>query len=75
MAHAFNYSQNMYMWIPNPIYQPLRSGRIWHKVNFYAEFNRFEFRVFPSPRLGEASCLTKAWEPSLSYYLPIAGGR
>ena len=28
------------------IYQPLRSGRIWHKVNFYAEFNRLEFRVF-----------------------------
>ena len=28
------------------IYQPLRSGRIWHKVNFYTEFNRFEFRVF-----------------------------
>ena len=28
------------------IYQPLRSGRIWHKVNFYAEFNRFEFWVF-----------------------------
>ena len=25
------------------IYQPLRSSRIWHKVNFYAEFNRFEF--------------------------------
>ena len=22
----------------NPIYQPLRSGRIWHKVNFKAEF-------------------------------------
>ena len=30
------------------IYQPLRSGRIWHKVNFYAEFNRFEFRVLNS---------------------------
>ena len=34
----------------DPIYQPLRSGRIWHKVNFYAEFDRFEenfeFRVF-----------------------------
>ena len=31
----------------DPIYQPLRSGRIWHKVNFFqAEFNRFEFRVF-----------------------------
>ena len=29
------------------IYQPLRSGRIWHKVNFEAEFNRFEFRVLP----------------------------
>ena len=28
------------------IYQPLRSSRIWHKVNFKAEFNRFEFRVF-----------------------------
>ena len=27
------------------IYQPLRSGRIWHKVNFLAEFNRFKFRV------------------------------
>ena len=25
---------------------PLRSGRIWHKVNFQVEFNRFEFRVF-----------------------------
>ena len=28
------------------IYQPLRSSRIWHKVNSKAEFNRFEFRVF-----------------------------
>ena len=28
------------------IYQPLRSGRICHKVSFYAEFNSFEFRVF-----------------------------
>ena len=28
------------------IYQPLHSGRIWDKVNFQAEFNRFEFRVF-----------------------------
>ena len=46
--------------------QPLRSGRIWHKVNFQAEFNRFEFRVV---------LLTKAEEPSLSYYLSIAGGR
>ena len=28
------------------IYQLLRLGRIWHKVNFLVEFNRFEFRVF-----------------------------
>ena len=41
----------------NPIYQPLRSGRIWHKVNF---------KVFLGP---------KAEKPSLSYDLPIAGGR
>ena len=62
--------------MPNPlyaihIYQPLHSGRIWHEVNFKAEFNRFEFRVFPYPRL---VAFTKAEEPSLSYYLPIAGG-
>ena len=30
----------------NNNYQLLRSGKIWHKVNFQAEFNRFEFRVF-----------------------------
>ena len=34
------------IWYHIHIYQPLRSDRIWHKVNFYAEFNRFEFRVF-----------------------------
>ena len=28
------------------IYEPLRSGRIWYKVNILTEFNRFEFRVF-----------------------------
>ena len=26
--------------------QPFHSNRMLHKVNFYAEFNRFEFRVF-----------------------------
>ena len=37
----------IYIYIHTYIYQPLRSGRIWHKVNFFkAEFNRFEFRVF-----------------------------
>ena len=52
--------------------QPLRSDRIWHKVNFFKQsltgFNsEFSF--------SETSCLTKAEEPSLSYYLPRAGGR
>ena len=53
------------------IYQPLRSGMIWHKVNFKVELNRFEFRVF----LLLDCCLTKAEEPSVPYNLPITGGR
>ena len=32
-------------WLHDPIYKPLRSGRIWHKVNF------FWIHSFPSPRL------------------------
>ena len=47
------------------IYQPLRSGRIWHKVNFWIQSCSFSY----------TSCLTKAEEPSLPYYLPIAGER
>ena len=27
-------SWNISYWLSNPFYQPLRSGRIWHKVNF-----------------------------------------
>ena len=45
------------------------SVRMWHEVNFYAEFNRFEFKVF-----------FLVWLPyqgyqklSLPYYLPITG--
>ena len=54
------------------IYHPLRSDRIWHKVNFFKRSltglnSEFSFSL--------TSCLTKAEEPSLSYYLPIAGGR
>ena len=30
--------------------QLILTSRMWHKVNFYVEFNRFEFS-FPSPRL------------------------
>ena len=37
---------NTYTYIYLPIYQPLHSGRIWHKDNFWAAFNRSEFRVF-----------------------------
>ena len=53
--------------------KPLRSGRIWTQGQFLKRSLRgFEFQSFPSPR---TSCLTKAEKPSLSFYLPIAGGR
>ena len=55
-----------------PIYQPLCSGRIWHKVNF---FKRSLTGLNSEFSFSETSSLTKAEEPSLSYYLPIAGGR
>ena len=45
--------------------------RMQHKVVFYAEFNRFEFRVFFSYN----GCNTKVKEPNLLNYLSIAGGR
>ena len=54
------------------IYQPLRSGRIWHKVNF---FKRSFTGLNSEFSFSYTSCLTKAEEPSLPYYLPIAGGR
>ena len=52
--------------------QTLRSGRIWHKVNFFKRSltglnSEFSFSL--------TNCLNKAEELSLSYYLPIAGGR
>ena len=52
------------------IYQPLRTGRIWHKVNFFKRSltglnSKFSFSY----------CLTKTKEPSLPYYLPISGGK
>ena len=46
-------------------------SRVWHKVNFLADFDRLEFRVLFS----STSCYTKVKEHSLSYYLCIAGGR
>ena len=53
------------------IYQPLRLGRIWHKVNFLVEFNRFEFS-FPSPWLVASPRLKNLVCPTI---LPITGGR
>ena len=52
--------------------QPLRSGEIWHKVNFCKRSltglnSEFFFSL--------TSCLTKAEKRSLPYYLLIAGGR
>ena len=47
------------------------TGRIWHKVRFFGEFNRFQFRVF----LFIDCLLSQVEEPTLPYYLLIAGGR
>ena len=52
--------------------QPLRSARIWHKVNFFRRSLTGLHSEFSS---SQNSCLTKAEEPSLPDYLPIAGGR
>ena len=54
----------------NHIYQPLHSGRIWHKVIFKRSLTGLnsEFSFFLT------SCITKTEETSLPYYLPIAGG-
>ena len=54
------------------IYQPLRSGRMWHKVNF---FKRCFTGLNSEFSFSQTSWLTKAEESSLPYYLPIAEGR
>ena len=53
------------------IYQPLCMGKMWHKVNFKQILTRLKLNFFFSL----IGCLIKAKEPSLSYYLPFAGGR
>ena len=41
-AHAFVIRVSMSFSVDAILFtQPLHSGRIWHKVNFKAEFNRF----------------------------------
>ena len=54
------------------IYHHLRSGRIWHKVNF---FKRSLTGLNSEFSFSSTSYLTKTEVPSLSYYLPIAGRR
>ena len=53
------------------IYQTLRSGRIWHNVNF---FKRSLTGLNSEFSFSKTSCFTKAEEFSLPYYLLIAGG-
>ena len=66
-------SRSKIVWkLLNCIYQPLRTGRIWHKVSF---FKRSLTGLNSEFSFSKTSCLTKAVEPSLPYYWPIAGGR
>ena len=59
-----------FVYVLNIIFtQPLRSDRIWHKVNF---FKRSSTGLNSEFSFSLTSYLTKAEEPSLSYYLPIA---
>ena len=51
--------------------QPLNSSRIWHKVIFKRSLTGLNSEY----SFSYTSCLAKAEEPSLPYYLPIAGGR
>ena len=45
---------------------------MWHKVNF---LKRSLTGLKSEFSFSKTSCLTKAEEPSLPYYLPVAGGR
>ena len=56
---------------PYHIYQALHSGRIWLKVNFKRSLTGLNSEF----SFSKTSCFNKAEEPSLPYYLPIAGGR
>ena len=51
--------------------QPLHSGRIWHKVIFKRSLTGLN----SEHSFSKTSSLAKVEEPSLSHYLPIAGGR
>ena len=53
------------------IYPTPPLGQDMTQGQFLSSFYQVWIQSFPSPR----RCLTKAEEPSLPYYLPIAGGR
>ena len=53
------------------ITQPLRTNRMWYKVNFSAKFNRFKFSVFFLIEIWLQ--MPKLKSSSLSYYLLIVG--
>ena len=53
-------------------YRPLRSGRIWHKVNFWSGVYQVWIQSFPSPRLVASPRMKNLVCPTI---LPIAGGR
>ena len=53
------------------IYQPHRSGRILHKVNFKRSLTGLNSEF----SFSKTNCLSKVEEPSLPNYLPIAGTR
>ena len=52
--------------------QPLRSGRIWHKVKFLSGVKQVWIQSFPSPILVASPSLKNLVCPTI---LPIAGGR
>ena len=60
----------MYIYIYIYTYQTLSTCRMGNKVNFLPKFNRFEFRVFLSPRL-VALIFTPNWrENSWKHIFP-----
>ena len=54
------------------IYWPIKSNRMWHKINFFKQrLTGLNLEFFFS-----YTCfLTKAKGPNLSFYLPLTGGR
>ena len=49
------YTYIVYIYVFN---QSLHTSRIWHNINSFVKFNRFEVRIFPSPWLVAISVYT-----------------